>query len=95
MQTHTPISHGMVSCMKTTVEIADELFQSAKELAAREGSTLRALVEEGLRSVLERRATARSFRLRDGSFAGRGVQPGVDEGSWDNIATMIYEGRGT
>jgi hypothetical protein len=66
--------------MKTTVEIADPLPEQAKKLAAKEGLTLRVLMEEGLRSVLASRqsAPAKPFRLRDGSFkGGDGLQPGI------------------
>ncbi len=60
--------------MKTTVDIADQLFEGARRLAAREGTTLRALIEEGLRAVLlSRRAAPKGFVLRDASFAGDGV----------------------
>lgn len=38
--------------MKTTIEIADELFNRARKRAQRDQTTLRALVEEGLRRVL-------------------------------------------
>jgi hypothetical protein len=34
--------------MKTTVEISDSLLREARKLARREGTTLRALVEQGL-----------------------------------------------
>lgn len=95
MTTHTPILHDMVAHMKTTVDIADELFRAAKELARAEGSTLRSLIEEGLRSVLERRRASGAFTLRDASFEGRGVRPGLDEGSWDSLAALIYEERGS
>ena len=44
--------------MKTTVDIADALLTEAKAQAQKEGSTLRALMEEGLRDVLRRRGTA-------------------------------------
>jgi hypothetical protein len=37
---------------KTTIEIADELFVAAKRHAAGERTTLRALIERGLRSEL-------------------------------------------
>ena len=37
---------------KTTIEIADELFVAAKRHAASERTTLRTLVERGLRSEL-------------------------------------------
>ncbi len=38
--------------MTTTVEISDPLLREARELAAREGVTLRALIERGLRHVV-------------------------------------------
>jgi hypothetical protein len=37
---------------KTTIEIADELFVAAKRHAAGQRTTLRALIERGLRSEL-------------------------------------------
>ena len=36
----------------------------------------------------------RPFRLRDGSFTGKGPAPGVREGDWQQIRSMAYEGRG-
>ena len=42
----------MVSCMKTTVEITDELFIEAKKHAAERRTTIRALIESGLRREL-------------------------------------------
>ncbi len=43
----------MVNHMKTTVELPDELLIEAKKLAAEQRRPLRALIEEGLRSVIE------------------------------------------
>ena len=80
--------------MKTTVEIADHLFERARALAAEEGLTFRVLVEEGLMSVIEtrRRAAAKPFRLRDGSFkGGRGLQPGV---GWADLTDLAYADEG-
>lgn len=39
--------------MKTTLDISDELFLRAKQVAADRGVTLRSLVEAGLRTVLD------------------------------------------
>jgi hypothetical protein len=39
--------------MKTTVDVPDDLYRQAKIEAARRGTKLKDLVEEGLRTVLE------------------------------------------
>ncbi|MHB1193588.1 MAG: DUF2191 domain-containing protein [Longimicrobiales bacterium] len=80
--------------MKTTVEIPDALLEAAKTEAARRGTTLRSLLEEGLRHVLEDGPAPRRFRLPDASVTGRGLDPDVREGSWDGVRALIYEGRG-
>jgi hypothetical protein len=65
--------------MKTTIEIADALLTAAKRVARKEGSTLRALVEEGLRRALEARASKqRPFTLKLVTVKGKGLRPGVD-----------------
>ncbi len=64
--------------MKTTVEIADPLFDAAKREADRSGCTLRELIELGLQRELERRAQeTKPFKLRDASVGGRGLAPGL------------------
>lgn len=80
--------------MKTTVEISDALLEAAKAEAAQRGTTLRSLLEEGLRRVLDERSRERGFTLRDASVSGRGLDPGVREGSWGGVRALIYEGRG-
>lgn len=80
--------------MKTTIEISDSLLEEAKKLAAKEGTTVRAFVEQGLRRVLSERKRRGVFRLRKASFKGNGLQPGVASESWDRIRDAIYEGRG-
>jgi Arc/MetJ family transcription regulator len=42
--------------MKTTIDTADGLVKDARRTAQREGTTLRALVEDGLRRILGERA---------------------------------------
>lgn len=80
--------------MKTTVEISDRLATEAKALAARERTTLRALIEAGLRTVLRERKRQRAFRLRDESFRGRGLNPEFRGGGWERMREAAYEGRG-
>jgi Arc/MetJ family transcription regulator len=81
--------------MKTTVDIADSLLASAKKLAARRGTTLRALVETGLRHVLKEDSDrGKAFRLRDESYSGRGLQPEFRDGNWERMRDAAYQGRG-
>lgn len=47
----------MLVCMRTTLNLPDALVEQAKATASREGRTLTSLVEEGLRAVLQTRAT--------------------------------------
>lgn len=84
----------MAAHMKTTIEISTPILEDAKELARREGVTLRVLVEEGLRAVVADRAGRKRFILRNASFRGRGLQRGIVEGDWEAIRSSGYEGRG-
>jgi hypothetical protein len=80
--------------MKTTVEISDQLAEEAKTVAARDNTTLRTLIEAGLRLVLQERRRKGGFKLRDASFRGRGLQPEFRDAGWDRMREAAYEGRG-
>ena len=84
----------MVTHMKTTVEISDTLLREAKKLAARERTTVRALIEQGLREAIARRARARPFRLRKATFKGRGLCAEARALGWERLRELAYEGRG-
>ncbi len=81
--------------MKTTVEIPDSLLEQAKRVALKEGTTVRALVEEGLRRIVNEHQQPGKFRLRKASFKGNGLQPSMSGASWQQIRDAAYEGRGT
>ena len=61
--------------MKTTIEISDALFNSAKELVQQNQTTLRALVEEGLRRVLADSHARKKpvFKLATASVHGKQI----------------------
>jgi hypothetical protein len=80
--------------MKTTVEIPDALLERARAVSAREGTTMRALIEEGLQAVLRSRQTRDNFVLRDASFRGRGLSPEFAHAGWDDLRGAAYQGRG-
>jgi hypothetical protein len=77
--------------MKTTLEISDPLLREARKVAARRNTTLRALVEQGLRQVVSEKEGSKPFRLRDASVKGDGLHPDVAGKSWSEILEMIYE----
>ncbi|HVB14766.1 MAG TPA: DUF2191 domain-containing protein [Candidatus Dormibacteraeota bacterium] len=65
--------------MRTTIRIADELLDRAKDVAAREGTTLAAVVDEGLRLAIARRESPLQADVEPlATFSGRGLQMGVD-----------------
>jgi len=80
--------------MKTTVEISDALLREAKRVAARDGTTVRALIERGLRQALEEGKRSSRFRLRKASFRGKGLQPSLRGASWRRLRELACEGRG-
>jgi hypothetical protein len=82
--------------MKTTIDIADPILDEARKLAARQGTTLRSLVERGLRHVLDQETKEkRPFKLRDASVKGGGwLRPELQDASWDDLRALIYSGRG-
>jgi hypothetical protein len=84
----------MASHMKTTIQIPDSLLEDARKVAAKERTTLKALVEEGLRLIVAKRKRSSVYRLRKASFKGTGLQPHLSGASWDQIREKVYEGRG-
>ena len=72
---------------RTTVRLPDDLVRRAKRKALAEGRSLTALIEDGLRRVLDERApAARTKRvLPPVSSATGGLMPGVD---LDNAAAL-------
>ena len=77
----------MLRCVRTTINVDDQLLADAKRLARESGKTLTAVIEDALRERLARRTAsgqrADTFRLQ--TFTGNGVQPGVD---LDNSAAL-------
>ena len=61
--------------MKTTIEISDALFNTAKVVARSRQTSLRALVEEGLRRILSEASdqSKPEFKLKDARVHGQEV----------------------
>lgn len=80
--------------MKTTIEIADDLFNQVRDLAHKQNTTFRALTEEGLRKILEaKEAKPKKFKWKPHTVKGK-LTPEFENASWDKIRDAIYEGRG-
>ena len=79
----------MVSHMKTTINIAEDLLEKAKSKAIEENKTLRTVIEEALRIRLSE-GPPRRFRLRRHPFKGKGLQRGIEEGNWEQLRDLIY-----
>jgi len=63
---------------RTTVRLPEELVARAKRKAAREGRSLTALIEDGLRRVLNDRPRRGDRVLPPVSCAKGGLRPGLD-----------------
>lgn len=80
--------------MKTTIEISDELLERSRKMAQREGSTLRALVEEGLQLALKARRKRPRTQIVFPVYGGSGMNEEFEAANWDQIRDEIYRGRG-
>jgi Arc/MetJ family transcription regulator len=79
--------------MKTTIEIADDLLARAKQLGRREGKTLRALVEDGLRQVLKSDRRGAAKRVKAVVFRKGGLSREFADAPWAVLRDEIYRGR--
>jgi len=82
-----------VSSMKTTVDLPEVLVREAQDVARAEGTTLRNLVEDGLRVALKQRRAGSLFRLPDASVNGNGLRPEFRGVGWDELRAAIYGDR--
>jgi hypothetical protein len=81
--------------MKTTVDISDELLKKAKRLAAKRRTTLRAIIEQGIRNIIKEQQRGAKYVLPDMSVDGKGLQPEFKNKAWSDIRDAAYDGRGS
>ncbi len=74
--------------MKTTIDIADDLIKRARLIQQRENVTFRALVEEGLRSILEKRAKPAKKYTFDPVVVGKPYTAGM---AVPDVSKMLAE----
>jgi hypothetical protein len=80
--------------MKTTVELSDSLLREAKRVALKNRTTVKALIEQGLRTVLAERKRGTGFTLRNAAFRGDGLVAGRSLRDWASIRDLVYSERG-
>ncbi len=81
----------MLSLMKTTVNLPDDLIREAHELARRDHTTLKNLIETGLRTVVHQRLGDSRFVLQDASVDGDGLREEFQGASWAQLRDAIYQ----
>jgi hypothetical protein len=77
--------------MRTSVDIPDPLLRRAKKLAQQRGVSLRQLLLDGLRLVVERDVRASTHRMQDCSFGKGGLVEGLAWTDSERINELIYE----
>jgi len=83
--------YHMLLCMRTTLNIEDNLMRKVKKTAAESGRTITELVEEALRSKLAgTRPESRPFEFRWITVAGK-IQPGVDLADRDALTELMED----
>lgn len=90
-----PTLSNMGTHMKTTIEIRDDLMKAAKALANRQGTTLRAIIERGIRTTLKEEQIAKRYELADKSVKGKGLQADFRQATWADLRDAAYRERGS
>jgi Arc/MetJ family transcription regulator len=72
--------------MRTTIHIDDHLLTRVKEVAARTGKTMTAVIEDALRLSLERKQPRERKVVRLTTVGGKGPRKGVD---LDDTASIL------
>ena len=79
--------------MRTTVDLPDEIVLEVQRIAREQNRTMRSVMEEALRSTIEKYQRAQVFELADASVGGNGLQPAFRDASWDDLRAAAYGSR--
>jgi hypothetical protein len=81
--------------VKTTIEMADDLFKRAQLLARQEQTTFRCLTEQGLRLVLKSKQASKPRNLPSlVTVPGNSLTDEFKCGGWEKIRDEFYRGCG-
>ena len=79
-----------MASVKTTIDIHDELLSRAKQHARNTGRSLRSVVEDGLRQVLNSFAPHGRYRMPDMSMGDPDAADPMEAYSWQDLRGIIY-----
>lgn len=79
----------MLLCMRTTVDLDDELFRRAKQKASEDGVPLRSIIERALRTLLDMPSKQQTkYRLKLKSHGG-GLRQSVNLENWSALRDLM------
>jgi hypothetical protein len=78
----------MFLCVRTTVDISDDLMRRAKKKAADDGVPLRDVVESALRSYLSPRRAEGGYKFQWATERGE-LMPGIDLDDRDSLFDIM------
>ena len=79
--------------MRTTIRLDERLLAEAKQVAARTGRTLTAVIEDALRQALAARKSGKQASTKIPTFGRDGLQPGVDLDDSAALLSLMNEAR--
>ena len=84
----------MLLCMRTTVDISDDLMRDLKRVAADTRRSLKELIEDAIRASLAARHAPRGTQPGHQvlTFKGKGIQPGVTLDSMRDLLDIMDSG---
>jgi hypothetical protein len=85
----------MLLCMRTTIDVQDDLLIELKRVAAETNRSLKDLMEDAIRAALALRRSEVSTVGRHPiiTFRGKGVQRGVNLNSMSELTDIMEEVR--
>ena len=75
--------------MRTTLNIADDLYTAVKVEAARRGETVTSVIEEAMRRLLAERGTQAESSFPVSERSG-GLRPGIDLDDPEQMYELLY-----
>lgn len=78
----------MLICMRTTLDLDDQLMRKVRVLAAGTGRTITSIIELALRELLDQEKGSRPYRLQWVTVPG-GPKPGVDLTDRDALIDLM------